>query len=140
MTKSICFFNHKGGVSKTTTSFHLGWSLASLGKKVLLVDLDSQCNLTGLVLGYSAVEDDKMDAFYSSRQNLTMKPIVEALINGISPEDYIKTESGKLFRSTNENLFLLPGYLDIADLDSQITLSLKIASGVYNKEYTWQST
>lgn len=130
MTKSICLFNHKGGVSKTTTSFHLGWSLAELGKKVLLVDLDSQCNLTGLVLGYSAIEDDKMDVFYSSRQNLTMKPIVDALINGISPEDYIKTESGKLFQTTNENLFLLPGYIDIADLDSQISLSLKIASGV----------
>ncbi len=130
MTKSICLFNHKGGVSKTTTSFNLGWSLAELNKKVLLVDLDSQCNLTGLVLGYNAVNDDQMDLFYSSRQNLTMKPIVSALINGISPDDYIKTESGKLLKTTNENLFLLAGHLDIADLDSQISLSLKIASGV----------
>ncbi len=101
-----------------------------LGKKVLMVDLDSQCNLTGLVLGYSAVDDESMDLFYSSRQNLTMKPIVEALINGISSEDYIKTETGKLLETTHENLFLLPGHLDIADLDSQISLSLKIASGV----------
>jgi len=130
MTKSICLFNHKGGVSKTTTSFNLGWSLASLGKKVLLVDLDSQCNLTGLVLGYSAVDDEQMAAFYSSRQNLTLQPIVEALINGISPDDYIKTERGKFSKTTHENLFLLPGHLDIADLDSQISLSLKIASGV----------
>jgi len=130
MTKSICLFNHKGGVSKTTTSFNLGWSLAALDKKVLMVDLDSQCNLTGLALGYSAVDDDSMDLFYSSRLNLTMKPIVEALINGISAEDYIKTETGKLLKTTNENLFLLPGHLDIADLDSQISLSLKIASGV----------
>lgn len=130
MTKSICLFNHKGGVSKTTTAFNLGWSLAILGKKVLMVDLDSQCNLTGLVLGYSAVDDEQMEAFYSSRRNLTMKPIVESLINGISPEDYIKTENGKLLPTTSENLFLLPGHLDIADLDSQISLSLKIASGV----------
>src|SRR5439155_17943268 len=130
MTKSICLFNHKGGVSKTTTSFHLGWSLAALGKKVLMVDLDSQCNLTGLVLGYTAVDDDKMDSYYSSRQNLTMKPIVEALINGISPDDFIKTETGKLLKTMNENLFLLSGYIDIADLDSQISLSLKIAPGV----------
>ena len=130
MTKSICLFNHKGGVSKTTTSFNLGWSLADLGQKVLIVDLDSQCNLTGLVLGYNAVDDEKMDGFYSSRQNLTMKPIVEALINGVSAEDYIKTETGKLLKTTHENLFLLPGHLDIADLDSQISLSLKIASGV----------
>lgn len=130
MTKSICLFNHKGGVSKTTTSFNLGWSLATLGHKVLLVDLDSQCNLTGLVLGYNAVDDDSMDTFYSSRQNLSMKPIVEALINGVSADEFIRAENGKLKETTNENLFLLPGHLDIADLDSQISLSLKIASGV----------
>ena len=130
MTKSICLFNHKGGVSKTTTAFNLGWSLAILGKKVLMVDLDSQCNLTGLVLGYMAVEDESMNLFYSSRENLTMKPIVEALINGSTPEAYIDNEKGKLLATTNENLFLLAGHLDIADLDSQISLSLKIASGV----------
>ena len=81
MTKSICLFNHKGGVSKTTTAFNIGWALADKGKKVLLVDLDSQCNLTGLVLGYGAIDDDDMAAFYSSRSNLTMGPIVDALIN-----------------------------------------------------------
>jgi chromosome partitioning protein len=58
MTKSICLFNHKGSVSKTTTSFNLGWSLAKFGKKVLMVDLDSQCNLTGLALGYNKVFSD----------------------------------------------------------------------------------
>lgn len=50
LPKSICFFNHKGGVSKTTTTFNLGWSIASKGKKVLMVDLDSQCNLSGMVM------------------------------------------------------------------------------------------
>ena len=57
MPKSICFFNHKGGVSKTTTAFNIGWGLASTGKKVMLVDLDSQCNLTGMVLGYTTVSE-----------------------------------------------------------------------------------
>lgn len=130
MSRSICFFNHKGGVSKTTTTFNLGWSLARLGNKTLVVDLDSQCNLTGLVLGYSAIDDDQMDAFYASRANLTMKPIVEALINGVSPADFAKTDQGRLTPTQQENLFLLPGHLDIADLDSQISVSLKIASGI----------
>jgi chromosome partitioning protein len=130
MTKSICLFNHKGGVSKTTTTFNLGWSLAQLGKKVLIVDLDSQCNLTGLVLGYNAVDDDKMSLFYASRENLTLKPIVSALIDGISPEDFTKNDQGKVYQTQNSNLFLLPGHLDVSDLDSQISVSLKIASGI----------
>jgi len=46
----IVFFNHKGGVSKTTTTFHLGWKLAQRGSRVLLVDADPQCNLTGLIM------------------------------------------------------------------------------------------
>ncbi|MCC8552694.1 ParA family protein, partial [Xanthomonas hortorum pv. gardneri] len=32
--KIISFFNHKGGVSKTTSTFHVGWKLAELGYKV----------------------------------------------------------------------------------------------------------
>ena len=70
MARKIAMFNHKGGVSKTTTTFHLGWMLASKGKKVLLVDADPQCNLTGLVLGYSGMDD--FENFYqdSESQNI----------------------------------------------------------------------
>ena len=52
MAKQIALFNHKGGVSKTTTCFNLGWMLAEKGKRVLLVDCDPQCNLTGMTLGF----------------------------------------------------------------------------------------
>ena len=37
MHKIVCLFNHKGGVSKTTTAFNLGWMLATKGKRVSLV-------------------------------------------------------------------------------------------------------
>ncbi|WP_409201235.1 ParA family protein [Luteipulveratus flavus] len=50
----IAMFNHKGGVSKTTTTFNLGWKLARKGKRVILVDADPQCNLTGVALGLNA--------------------------------------------------------------------------------------
>lgn len=44
--KIISLFNNKGGVGKSTLGFHLGCALGELGKKILLVDLDPQCNLT----------------------------------------------------------------------------------------------
>ncbi len=47
--KVISFINYKGGVAKTTTTYHIGCSLAQhFGKKVLLLDIDPQTNLTFL--------------------------------------------------------------------------------------------
>jgi cellulose biosynthesis protein BcsQ len=57
MAKIINLFNHKGGVSKTTTAFNLSWMLATLEKRVVMADFDPQCNLTGMVLGYKGVDD-----------------------------------------------------------------------------------
>ena len=64
MTKVICLFNHKGGVSKTTTAFNLGWMLAEKGKRIILADFDPQCNLTGMVMGFKGVDD--LEAIYTS--------------------------------------------------------------------------
>ena len=44
--KTISVFNNKGGVGKTTLTFHLAHALAEQGRRTLLIDLDPQCNLT----------------------------------------------------------------------------------------------
>ncbi|MCQ2053044.1 MAG: ParA family protein [archaeon] len=44
--KTICFYNHKGGVGKTTLTAAIAGELITKGKKVILVDTDSQANLT----------------------------------------------------------------------------------------------
>ncbi|MBP5778843.1 MAG: ParA family protein, partial [Campylobacter sp.] len=42
----ISVFNNKGGVGKSTLCYHLAYALKEIGKRVLLMDLDPQCNLT----------------------------------------------------------------------------------------------
>lgn len=47
---NIAIFNNKGGVGKTTYLYHIAHILADRGKTVLMVDCDSQCNLTSYTL------------------------------------------------------------------------------------------
>lgn len=53
MGKIISVFNNKGGVGKTTTCWYLADAIGRLGKKVLLIDFDPQCNLSIALLGES---------------------------------------------------------------------------------------
>ena len=53
----ITIYNHKGGVGKTTLTANIAFALSSLGKKVLLVDSDPQCNLTSYLLADNIVDD-----------------------------------------------------------------------------------
>ena len=62
MANKILLFNHKGGVSKTTSTMNIGWKLAELGKKVLLVDADPQCNLSAFFLNLTAKTTKKKPA------------------------------------------------------------------------------
>ena len=114
----ISLFNHKGGVSKTTTTFNLGWTLANLGVKTLIVDTDPQCNLTAYVLGLQ--ESQSIEDFYSKKENEDIYTILEPIITGKN----LQIKPVKPCDTLNDNLKLAAGNFDMSDIDIQISIGL----------------
>ena len=81
--KAISIFNNKGGVGKTTLTFHLAHALAEMGHRTLLIDFDPQCNLTILGMDEEALheiwrgEDAFIDDFQAARDRLPPKQFEE---------------------------------------------------------------
>ena len=118
--KIISLFNHKGGVGKTTITYNLGWALANLGKKVMIVDADSQCNLTGITIG---TNEDLWD-FYNRKNTKTIYDgLAEAF--GLDTDYKNLTEDGLTPTTTsNPNLSIIAGHNDFALIDGQLTTAI----------------
>ncbi len=117
MAKQIALFNHKGGVGKTTTTFNLGWMLAEKGKKVIIVDCDPQCNLTGMVLGFKGSDDFASmyasDGVTNIRDGLA--PAFESQPVNIAPVKCVSIDE-------QPNMHLLPGHIGLAEYE--VTLGI----------------
>lgn len=125
MAKIISLFNHKGGVSKTTTTFNLGWMLAEKGKRVLIVDTDPQCNLTGVVLSLS--EDDDFESFYENGKYDNIKVALSPVFDG-KP---IELKPAKCYEvPKRKGLFLLPGHIDFSDYDVSISIAQELTGSL----------
>lgn len=106
MGRIIAIANQKGGVGKTTTAINLSASLASLGKKVLAIDMDPQGNMSsGLGIDKNEVE----------------KTVYDLIIENIGIEECICEE-------VIENLDVLPSNIDLSAAEIELI-------GVDNKEY-----
>ena len=106
MGRTIVVANQKGGVGKTTTSINLSASLASLGKKVLVIDMDPQGNTTS---GLGVEKDEVENTVYELL--LGEKTIQECL----QPEIF-------------ENLSMLPSNVNLAGAEIELL-------GINDKEY-----
>jgi cellulose biosynthesis protein BcsQ len=125
MHKIICLFNHKGGVSKTTTTFNLGWMMALKGKRVLLADFDPQCNLTGMVMGFRGV-DDLAELYESTPPNNIrdgLAPAFESQPRSIAPVECIPVDG-------NPRLLLLPGHIGLSEYETTLGIAQELSGSL----------
>jgi len=125
MAIQIALFNHKGGVSKTTTCFNLGWMIAEKGKKVLLVDCDPQCNLTGMTLGFKG--EAELKAVYESGG-------VRNIRDGLAPAFESRPE---LLRPVicevvtgQPNMYLLPGHIGLSEYEVTLGIAQELTGSL----------
>jgi len=101
--KVISVTNQKGGVGKTTTTINLGASLAELGKRVLIIDLDPQGNAsTGLGI---EVEDRTLTTY-------------DLLLGDVSLNDVI-------YPTGQTGLFIVPSTVDLSSADMELVSNEK---------------
>lgn len=98
--KRIIFANQKGGVGKTTSVVNLGAYLAQKGNKVLLIDLDSQGNMTSAVSG-----DGKKPGSY------------DLIVGSCSPQEAYQTTPVR-------NLYAIGGNINLAGLNVELVNEL----------------
>ncbi|ASL44692.1 Sporulation initiation inhibitor protein Soj [Burkholderia sp. AD24] len=137
MPKIVSMINWKGGVGKSTLSLHLGVGIMRFSKKtprprVLLVDLDPQCNLSYLALGVS-----KYIEYVYEKKEPTLKNLFDSYFKGesfdtskaIIPKP-IKASPGKIWLDVD----LLPSHHELVLVDMRLAREKK--SGTTHQEET----
>ena len=98
MGKVIALANQKGGVGKTTSSINLAASLASLGKKVLMVDADPQANASsGIGVDITNLKTT----------------IYECLVDDIAPKEAV-------LKTDYKNLDLIPSHINLVGAEIEM--------------------
>ena len=107
--KTFVIANQKGGVGKTTTTMNLGAALAAKKKKVLLIDMDPQSNLSS-GLGFTQQFDKQS---WNTSDEAPYNSIYNVLIEG-------ETISSLFVSTSTENLFLVPSHLSLAGAEIEM--------------------
>jgi len=125
MAKIISFINYKGGVGKTTTTFHIGCALAMFEpkKKVLLIDADPQTNLTFLCCDMARWEsrietNGSLETIYSAYLDQQKK----SLRNIIWERPMARPELA--------NVDLVPSNIELLDIDLRLQSRTKAATTI----------
>lgn len=120
MTKIVTLYNHKGGVSKTTTTFNLAHYLALAGHRVLAIDADPQCNLTELMLAPALAELDELERTSGNEQKLEGTSLLDILTPRLTGEiAKIDLNTVKTIK-ISENLELLRGDVALSSIEDAL--------------------
>lgn len=121
MPTSISIFNNKGGVGKTTFLFHVAHRLADQNKTVLMVDCDSQCNLTAYALDDRAIERAWTEGARSGGNSIyrLIEPVARTT-GDVRDRAPVRLE---------DSLYLLPGDLLLSDFEDRLGDTWNSAKG-----------
>jgi cellulose biosynthesis protein BcsQ len=120
--KVLSFFNNKGGVGKTTLTGNIAaFFSASMGKRVLIVDCDPQCNITQYILG----DDKTIDLYWPARDDKsetkikTIMDVVQPIVDGDASIN--KNVRPIQARSNRFGVDLLPGNPKFSLFEDQLS-------------------
>lgn len=137
MTKIVTLYNHKGGVSKTTTTYHLAHALTEhLGKKVLVVDADPQCNITELFL-FKIIEELDLKEFKGEKTSLPGTSLKDALwprLDGERPD--VDVDNIELIKPIDEEeLYIFRGDIALSEAEDRLSYahSQRMTSDMHQK-------
>src|SRR5437870_344867 len=104
MATVIAVANQKGGVGKTTTTANLGAALALRGRRVLLVDLDPQGNLTSAF----GLEKD------------VQQTVADSLLDRRVPLPVVSVPNGSAHGTDTDMLSVVPASVGLASAEAQL--------------------
>lgn len=116
--KSVVFFNNKGGVGKTTLACNMASHIAiDASQRVLIIDLDPQCNATQLLLA-----DDQWDSIYLNRERSTSRTVLRALRHIRAGDSTVDTDLD-IVTSRRFGVDLLPGHPSLSMVEDTLSTS-----------------
>ncbi|MFY8352915.1 ParA family protein [Pseudoalteromonas sp. SSM20] len=137
--KKLTVAQQKGGVGKTNTLFHLAHYFSDQGKKVAVIDIDTQANLSWSLEHYKQATYTAYDFFVgdininniTSEENIVLFEAIPELLN-------LEAESlsvvGEQFK---KNVDALSSKFDICLIDTAPALGVRLTSALYAADFTY---
>jgi len=109
-THVLTFFNNKGGVGKTSLIYHLAWRFAGLHKRVVVVDLDPQANLTAAFL-----DEEKIEWLWEEKASGS------TIYQCVNPLTGVGDIVEPVLQNMSTNLYLLPGDVALSSYEDALS-------------------